>query len=132
MLRGPEGVMQVRRRRCVGWALASALYGLCWNGCRVVPATAQEARTQCYKSQFGYVPSNVDRGETLKLAGALVLNRPDEFDGRDAKFQSPDFRTSRDDELRALETLRNVCGVSLEGWVWIPRLGRRFLIYSAF
>lgn len=70
----------------------------------------------------GFPPGRVI-GETFHLPGAHLAMGPNEPFGE---------QTVADDEITSLEILRNECGVFLEGWVSIPRLGQRYLRYLAF
>jgi len=49
----------------------------------------------------------------------------------DPKLSTPEFRTKKDEKLVAVQTMNAVCGVTLEGWVWLHRLGQPYLVYSA-
>ena len=96
------------------------------------PGSAKEDITQCFGMSGPLFPPSVTKGEEFIFPGALVLHDPSELHEHDPKLDTPAFRTTQDDRIIALESMRDRCGVHIEGWVWIPRLGRRYLTYWAF
>lgn len=88
--------------------------------------------THCFPMASPLSPPKVTKGSVFVLPGALVLISTSEFDVDDPKFTTSAFRTSQDDKILALQNMYDPCGVHISGWVWISRLGRRYIEYSAF
>ena len=100
---------------------------------RATSGLAAENDTQCFRVAFSNSPpASLKKGQAFMLDGALLLSRPSEYEENGRHFGSPAFRANKGDKIIALQAMQSSCGVSLEGWVWVSRLGRRYLMYSAF
>lgn len=96
------------------------------------PSLAPKDITQCFALAGPQSPPKIVKGDVFILPGALLLLRRSDLDAHDPKYTTAAFHAGRYERIVAQESMYDPCGIHIAGWVWLKRLGRRYLEYSAF